>query len=66
MEKVEANNLIKAINNLSKTQQECNKQLERFVKTISDNNEVNKEIRTRLLTLSNSIDALANSMQNNS
>lgn len=60
MDKIEAKELIKAINNLAKTQQDYNKNLEKLNRNLSDNVETNKEIRTRLLTLATSIDNLTN------
>jgi len=56
MDRVEAKELIKAINSLAKTQQDHNKFIDKLVSAIRDNTEVNKEIRTRLLTLSTSLD----------
>ena len=56
MDRVEAKELIKAINGLTKTQNDHNKIIDKLVNAIRDNTEVNKEIRTRLLTLSTSLD----------
>ena len=56
MDRVEAKELIKVINGLTKTQQDHNKIIDKLVNAIRDNTEVNKEIRTRLLTLSTSLD----------
>ena len=56
MDRVEAKELIKAINGLTKTQNDNNKIIDKLVNAIRDNTEVNKEIRTRLLTLSTSLD----------
>lgn len=56
MDRVEAKELINAINGLTKTQNDHNKIIDKLVNAIRDNTEVNKEIRTRLLTLSTSLD----------
>ena len=56
MAKVEAKELVKAINGLTKVQQDYNKNLEKLIRIISDSNEVNKTIATRLLTVSTSLD----------
>lgn len=56
MDKIEAKELIKAINGLTKAQQDYNKNLEKLVKIVSDSNEINKTIATRLLTVSTSLD----------
>lgn len=64
MEKIEAKELIKAINGLAKTQQDHNKIIDKLVSAIRDNTEVNKEIRTRLLTLSTSLDNVKFSQTN--
>ena len=53
MDKVEAKELIKAINSLAKTQQEHNKSLDKLISAIRENTEVNKEIRTRLYSGTN-------------
>ena len=64
MDKVEAKELIKAINSLAKTQQEHNKSLDKLISAIRENTEVNKETRTRLLTLSTSLDNVKFSQTN--
>lgn len=56
MDRVEAKELIKALNGLTRTQQDHNKIIDKLVSAIRDNTDVNKEIRTRLLTLSTSLD----------
>lgn len=56
MDKIEAKELIKAINGLTKAQQDYNKNLEKLVKIVSDSNEINKTIATRLLTVSTSLE----------
>lgn len=58
MDKVEAKELTKAIGTLAKNVQDYNKNVERLVKALTDANVINSEIRTRLLTLSTSIDKL--------
>lgn len=60
MEKTEAKALTNAIVNLVKIQQEQNKMLDKMTKALIDTTDVNREIRTRLLTLSTSLDNLAN------
>lgn len=64
MDKNEAKDLIKAINGLTKTQQDHNKIIDKLVSAIRENTEVNKEIRTRLLTLSTSLDNVKFSQTN--
>ena len=64
MDRVEAKELIKAINGLTKTQNDHNKIIDKLVNAIRDNTEVNKEIRTRLLTLSTSLDNVKFSQTN--
>lgn len=56
MDKVEAKELVKAINGLTKVQQDYNKNLDKLIRIISDTNEVNKAIATRLLTVATSLD----------
>ena len=56
MDKVEAKELVKAINGLTKVQQDYNKNLDKLIRIITDSNEVNKTIATRLLTVSTSLD----------
>lgn len=58
MEKTEAKALTNAIMSLIKTQQEQNKQLDKLVRVLTDQNTINDGIRTRLLTLSTSVDKL--------
>lgn len=66
MEKAEAKALMNAIVSLTKTQQEQNKILDKLTRALTDTTDVNKEIRTRLLTVSTSIDNLANKNTTNS
>lgn len=56
MDKVEAKELVKAINCLTKVQQDYNKNLDKLIRIINDSNEVNKTIATRLLTVATSLD----------
>ena len=56
MDKVEAKELVKAINGLTKVQQDYNKNLDKLIRIITDSNEVNKRIATRLLTVATSLD----------
>lgn len=56
MDKVEAKELVKAINGLTKVQQDYNKNLDKLIRIINDSNEVNKTIATRLLTVATSLD----------
>ena len=58
MDKAEAKELIKAINGFTKIQQEHNKVIDKLVNRIKENTDATKEIKTRLLTLSTSIDGL--------
>lgn len=64
MDKAEAKELIKAINGFTKTQQDHNKILDKLVNSIKENTDATKEIKTRLLTLSTSIDGLKFSQPN--
>lgn len=64
MDKAEAKELIKAINGFTKTQQDHNKILDKLVNSIKENTDATKEIKSRLLTLSTSIDGLKFSQPN--
>lgn len=64
MDRAEAKELIKSINGLTKAQHDHNKIIDKLVSAIKDNTEVNKEIRTRLLTLSTSLDNIKFSQTN--
>ena len=64
MDKAEAKELIKAINGFTKIQQEHNKVIDKLVNSIKENTDVTKEIKSRLLTLSTSIDGLKFSQPN--
>ena len=64
MDKAEAKELIKAINAFTKIQQEHNKVIDKLVNSIKENTDATKEIKTRLLTLSTSIDGLKFSQPN--
>ncbi len=64
MDKVEIKELVKAISGLIKIQQEHNKVIDKLVSTIKENIDVNKEIKSRLLTLSTSIDNVKNTQAN--
>lgn len=64
MDKAEAKELIKAINGFTKIQQEHNKVIDKLVNRIKENTDATKEIKTRLLTLSTSIDGLKFSQPN--
>ncbi len=64
MDKVEIKELVKAISGLTKIQQEHNKVIDKLVSTIKENIDVNKEIKSRLLTLSTSIDNVKNTQAN--
>ena len=64
MDKIEAKELIKAINGFTKTQQDHNKILDKLVNSIKENTDATKEIKSRLLTLSTSIDGLKFSQPN--
>ena len=64
MDKAEAKELIKAINSFTKIQQEHNKVIDKLVNSIKENTDATKEIKTRLLTLSTSIDGLKFSQPN--
>ena len=64
MDKAEAKELIKAINGFTKTQQDHNKILDKLVNSIKENTDATKEIKTRLLTLSTSIDGVKFSQPN--
>ena len=64
MDKAEAKELIKAINGFTKIQQEHNKVIDKWVNRIKENTDATKEIKTRLLTLSTSIDGLKFSQPN--
>lgn len=64
MDKAEAKELIKAINGFTKIQQEHNKVIDKLVNSIKENTDATKEIKTRLLTLSTSIDGLKFSQPN--
>ncbi len=64
MDKVEIKELVKAISGLTKAQQEHNKVIDKLVSTIKENIDVNKEIKSRLLTLSTSIDNVKNTQAN--
>ena len=64
MDKAEAKELIKAINGFTKIQQEHNKVIDKLVNSIKENTNATKEIKTRLLTLSTSIDGLKFSQPN--
>lgn len=62
MEKAEAKALTSAILTLAKAQESKNKNDERIIRQLSDINESLKEIRTRYLTLSTSIDKLSENL----
>ena len=64
MDKAEAKELIKAINGFTKIQQEHNKVIDKLVNSIKENTDATKEIKTRLLTLSTSIDGVKFSQPN--
>lgn len=64
MDKTEAKELIKAINGFTKIQQEHNKVIDKLVNSIKENTDATKEIKSRLLTLSTSIDGLKFSQPN--
>ena len=64
MDKAEAKELIKAINGFTKIQQEHNKVIDKLVNSIKENTDATKEIKTRLLTLSTSIEGLKFSQPN--
>ncbi len=64
MDKAEAKELIKAINGFTKIQQEHNKVIDKLVNSIKENTDATKEIKSRLLTLSTSIDGLKFSQPN--
>ena len=64
MDKAEAKELIKAINGFTKIQQEHNKVIDKLANSIKENTDATKEIKTRLLTLSTSIDGLKFSQPN--
>ena len=64
MDKAEAKELIKAINGFTKIQQEHNKVIDKLINSIKENTDATKEIKSRLLTLSTSIDGLKFSQPN--